>query len=240
MPSPDHKRFAVVSDDDYIRVFTSDTHQLIWEKKLDGEGQVVAWPPDGETLATAARSQKIHLFNSRCGKELKEIQTESNHTPIVFTKDEKMVISGSSNRFQLHETETGKAVEPELGKPVLSGGFENILISNDGLKFYAHNEDEFMVTWHRAEDQKSSQLHAKHAITALTLSKDGKMLAVANQAGFINFHPTTLGATIPRISSGAPVDTLTFGRSSDIIIIGGQQGRILGCDHWLGAQKPSL
>lgn len=106
--------------------------------RRDGEEtRLIAFSPDGKTLADATWDEKIHLWNAKNGKLLRTIS--SGHTEdinvIVFSPDSKTVVSGSWDRtIRLWNARTGKFLRTlsESRDPVLSLAFSptrNVLAS---------------------------------------------------------------------------------------------------------------
>lgn len=224
--SPDHKRIAVVAEDQFLHLFESKGLKKIWNKKLGDEAQVVTWSPDGELVAAAGHDSILYIFNSRNGKILQRIPTERDHTPVAFTTDGKLLISGGDNHLHLHNVDTGERFHPTLGVPALTGGFEGVAVTNDGLSVYAHGGGDQLVRWTRGEKELTDKIEVPHTITDLAISKDGSTLALSDNAGGISIFSSDSGKLSKRIRTGAPITKMTFNLDPNELIVGGQQGSL--------------
>lgn len=223
-PSPDYQKIAVVSDDQHIRILNAKTFKILWEKKLNAEGQVVTWSPDGKIVATASHDETLFLFNSEDGIILQSIPTEQDHTPVAFSTDGSLFISGGENHLHLHSVETGERLHPSLGVPALSGGFEGLAITNDGRSIYAHGGSEQLVRWIRGNEKATKKTEQPHAISDLTLSRDGSLLALSDQGGTLRTFSSETGIPDKSFKTGFPITKITFGIDSNDLLIGGQMG----------------
>ena len=135
--SPDRKQFAVVSDDHHVRVFDSISLEEIWKVKLKQEGQVVAWAPNGKWVATASDDGHLYLLNANDGKVVRKIKTAgSSHTPVTFSNDSTMLISGGDWILHLHDVVTGERIKPGMGFSGHLRAYDAVAIGMGGQKIY--------------------------------------------------------------------------------------------------------
>jgi WD40 repeat protein len=83
------------------------------EQKLEGHSQditVVAFAPDGKTLASASRDQSLRIWDVNSGRQRFSLNQPSCAECVVFSPDGKLLASfpGSDGKIQLWDVATGK------------------------------------------------------------------------------------------------------------------------------------
>ena len=183
--SPDGARFAMVSGDDCVRVFESDTLKEVWKRELPGESQVVAWSPDGKSLAATSADQNLYVLNAADGEIQRAVEVSGDgHTPIAFSTDGRTLISGGNRLLYLHDASSGERIVPTLGLPAKEGGYREALVANDGRLVMCAGDTDLHI-WDLDHPENFRSIEAPAEITVMTISLDGKMMAEGDENGEI-------------------------------------------------------
>ena len=157
----------------------------------------LALSPDGKVLATGGYDQKIKLWDTQSGAELKSL---SGHTGAIFAlsfrPDGQLLASGSADRtVKLWDVASGQR------RDTLSQSLKEInavAFSADGQRLYAAGGDNRVRVWsisEKAAETTNPFLDARFAhegaILALAFSPDGKLLATSGTDRAIKLWDTT-------------------------------------------------
>ena len=224
--SPDGKRFAMVSLDKRVRVFESATLEEVWKTKLKEKGQVIAWSPDGKLVATPAGDEKIYLLNAADGKTVHVIDVQwKSHTPVAFSTDSRILISGGDYLLHLHDVETGRQVEPGMGFADRYDSYDAMAVGDRGGRIYLADGDEVTVI-DREDETKNQSWDEGANLYTMVLSKDGRLLATAGQGGEIVVRETAGLEVVTRMSAGREVNALDFSADGSQLVSGGGRGAV--------------
>ena len=178
----------MASEDKFVRVFNSKTRKVDWKVKLREEGEVLAWSPDGKLVAIADGDRFLHVLDAKDGAEVRKITVaDSRHTPITFSNDSRMLISGGDQHLHLHDVETGKRITPGLGIPAAPKGFETFAVGPEGRRIYA-GIDEKLYSWNRDAKGEQSMVDEKETIYSLAASPNGEEFGVGLEGGEIRIR----------------------------------------------------
>jgi|GEM_PF-671966 len=227
--SPDGSTFAMISDDNRVRVYDSKTVEEIWKIKLPDDGQVIDWSPDGKFLATACDDKNIYILRAEDGKIERKIPVvRYGHTPIIFSKDGTKVISGGDQLLHVHDVETGERVVPTLGLPVNPNGFEYSVVGIGGKLVMTAGGEELHV-WNTDDPDESREFNEPRDISAMVLSHDGRFLALGGEGGDITVRNTNDFKIVSSLSSGKRVNGLVFTPDGTGLVSAGDGDRAI---HW--------
>jgi WD40 repeat protein len=213
--TPDRKALLTAAQDNSLRLWDLKTGKEIrrFEKAPAagavafnpgyGNGSGVALSPDGKTLATIIRFDRVQLWDVTTGKELREIAVPpGNVNSLVFSPDSKTLAGrGYQPTTRLWEVATGKelrqftaaANNPGGGGVVFVGGAggPNLAFSPDGKllvaphSFFANpNIKTSFVFWETATGKEVRQLKIDQpgGVSTFACSPDGKVLAYGSGA----------------------------------------------------------
>ncbi|MGJ8696154.1 MAG: WD40 repeat domain-containing protein [Verrucomicrobiaceae bacterium] len=221
--SPDGKRFAVTSEDERVGVYECDSLKVVWETKLENEAQVVAWSPDGRYVAAPCADYQLYVFDGLSGEIVRKIDTEErSHTPVAFSEDGKVIISGDSKLLYLHRAETGERVVPTLGIPLHTNYVNSVAIGPGGTKVYASGSSDGWNLWNLAEGTREQ---VTGAATAMAVSPDGTLVAVGDERGVIQFVDGESGEKMRSVRHGERVQVLAFSPDGTNLVSGGDDDR---------------
>ena len=224
--SPDRKRFAVVSDDNHVRVFDSISLEEIWKVKLKQEGQVVAWAPNGKWVATASDDGHLYLLNADDGKVVKKIKTAgSSHTPVTFSNDSTMLISGGDWIIHLHDVVTGERIKPGMGFSGHLRAYDAVAIGMGGQKIYTASDSVVTVTV-RGDSEGNTMVSLPGGVTAMELSNDGRLLAIGCEQGQILIFETEGLTKVHQLKGASGINALDFSLTGSRLVVAGRRGAV--------------
>ncbi|MCU0517984.1 MAG: S-layer homology domain-containing protein [Oscillatoria sp. Prado101] len=219
---------AISSDGQTLASCSGDTTVKLWDlatgkqtRSLSHGSWVnfVAISPDGQTVASAFR--KLKLWNKTSG-ELQ--QTVDGFGPVIFSPDGKLLI-GSDGRgnVQLLDAATG-AVQRTLSTADHSGeGMKLMAISPDGQTLASlRSGSNTIKLWNLNSGDMLRSLDGKvEGISALAISRDGKLLASATGSGKIQVWDLRAGELALSFESHSQqVSGLAFGPDRLLVSVG--------------------
>jgi WD40 repeat protein len=224
--SPTRKQFAVASDDRFIRVFDSTSLEEVWKTKLGEEGQVVAWSPDGKLVAATSDDKHLYLLNAADGEVVRKIKTvRGAHTPITFSNDSAILISGGDLILHLHDVSTGDRIEPEMGYPDHYSSFDALAIGLEGKRIFTA-EGSTLKMRDREDPRASKKVTLPGQISVMALSDDGRLLATGGQQGEIVLWETEGLTKVHQMKGESGFEALDFSESGSRLVAGGQRGAV--------------
>ena len=222
--SPDGKHFVVVSDDHCARVFESGSLEEVWKSKLKQEGQVVAWSPDGGLVATASKDGHLYLLSAATGAEVRKIKTAgSSHTPITFSNDGTLLISGGDRTLHLHEVATGERIRPGMGFSTRARAFEGLAVGNGGRCLYTADGNR-LERRDRAEAGDPLAVKETSEISALAISDDGAFLAIGTKRGQVVIRETAGLSKVLSLQGSGEIKALDFSPGGSRLVAAGSRG----------------
>jgi uncharacterized protein (TIGR03067 family) len=140
----------------------------------------VAFAPDGQTLATASRDLSVRLWDAATGKELHRFRRHRDWPlSVAFSPDGRLLASAGKDRTaQLWDLRTRELVWTFRGH---KGEVRAALFTPDGKYLLTGSSDRTVRVWDVAREEQHALLGSTEAVTALSLSGDGGLLAVADQ-----------------------------------------------------------
>jgi len=188
--SPDQKRFAMVSSDNYLRVFDALSLEEIWKLKLGDEGEVVTWSPDGKMIASTSEDKNLYLLQATDGEIIRKIKVAKRyHTPISFSVDGETLISGGDRLLHLHKVSTGERIIPETGIPQNSFNGGQVAVAPGGQQIYLSDESDWELR-DRSEPERSQTFTERADVSVMSLSSDGGLIAVGDEDGNVTVRET--------------------------------------------------
>lgn len=225
--SPDGKRFAMVSDDKYVRVFRCDTLAEVWKSKMTRSGEVLAWSPDGQWLASTCKDGHLYLFSAVDGEVARKIEVPNNpHTPITFSRDGKLLISGGDFILHLHEVSSGERVEPGPGFSETSGNHNYLAVGPGGKRIYLAAGSTLIARDRSEAGTPPRLLDLPDTISALALSPDGSLLAVGDSGGRVSVFESDDFTARCKFQEDGYIMDLAFHPDGKRLAISGKAGMV--------------
>jgi WD40 repeat protein/tetratricopeptide (TPR) repeat protein len=209
-------------------------------------GGVVAFSPDGTTLA-AATAGKIVVWNISTGTRVGDpFDSEGNANSIAFSPDGRTLASGSSssNNLRFWNVATRSASGPPL--TVHDGSAVTVAFSPDGKTFATGGGDKTILFWDLKSRQPIGEALRGHTLNveSLAFSGDGKTLASGSWDGTVilwdvETHVPLAPPLSVQASLGQPfgqVESVAFSRDGRRLAAGGGGGAVV----WdVGARAPA-
>ncbi|WP_254506528.1 protein kinase domain-containing protein [Anatilimnocola floriformis] len=202
--SADGRIFATGSTDHLVRVWSSETGQIIHEMRHGAETNAVAFSPDGRWLASAGEDRRVKLWNTATGKLERELIGHQNEVMAVqFSPDGQRVASASLDfTARLWDATTGaeQAVLTHQGEVI------DVAFHPSGDFVATASRDRTAVIWnaHTGQPYSRALIHGQ-AVRNLRFSPDGEQLLTLDFRGLRLWdvhtcHPLTVH--LPRIMCG--------------------------------------
>lgn len=224
--SPDKRRFAMVSDDQNLRVFDSASLEEVWKTKLSSEGQVVAWSPDGRWLATASKDGQLYLLAATDGRVAKKIKTQKGaHTPVTFSEDGKVLISGGDWILHLHDVRTGERIKPGMGFSSHSFAYDALVVGKGGQWTVTADGSRLEIR-DRENPEERRVITESGEVTSMVLSDDGSFLAIGGEQGEISIRETKGFTRVHRLKATTAITSLDFSSNGFRLVSGETRGGV--------------
>lgn len=160
-------------------------------KRLEGHRNsvnIVAFAPDGRTLATACDDGTVRLWGSETGAQLAVLGEKGSPVvgSVAFAPDGRLLASGSGNEVKLWDasSHSGLATLKQHTDTVQSVAFS----VPDGRWLVSGSDDETIGVWDVASGKKSTSLRGhKGSVYSVAFSPDGKVLASGSTDETIRF-----------------------------------------------------
>ncbi|WP_271253833.1 nSTAND1 domain-containing NTPase [Pseudanabaena sp. Chao 1811] len=175
--SPDGKQLATASDDNTVKIWSSDGKELQTLKGHSSGVYSIAFSPDGKQLATASADNTVKIWSSD-GKELQTLKGHSSGVySVAFSPDGKQLATASDDNTVKIWSSDGKELQTLKGH---SSRVYSVAFSPDGKQLATASADNTVKIWSR--DGKELQTLKGHSsrVYSVAFSPDGKQLATAS------------------------------------------------------------
>jgi WD40 repeat protein/transcriptional regulator with XRE-family HTH domain len=209
--SPDGKYVATASFDGTARVWNAQTGQAtliydgtevgisLWTKNL-GTTRVslVAFSPDGKTIASAGDDGVARIWDPRSGEDLMIFEGHTDGViGIDFSPDGKYLVTSSfDGTVRLWEIASGREVRRLAGLANGEQSYSNSIFSPDGKYVLAGSEDGTARLWEAQRGREVRRFTGhNNPVTGVAFSPDGRSLLTASQdrtarLWFVDYHDT--------------------------------------------------
>lgn len=208
--APDGMHFAVVST---IGIWLYDAHTYKETALLTGhtweEDSVIAFSPDGKTLASASWDDPVRLWDVYTG-QLRVTLTGyvNNVKALVFSPDGETLAIANANEILLWDAETGAQQMVLEGH---TGSVKAITFVQDGSRLVSASWDGTMRVWDVLRGQHKSFDVKLNKYADVMFSPDGKVLAMVHRnIGKIELWETDTGQFLRTFTTAESVDAIAF------------------------------
>jgi WD40 repeat protein len=193
--SPDGSRLASASQDGTVKVWESQTGQLV--RTLQGHSDWVsgvAFSPDGKRLASASGDGTVKLWDVHTGQEERTLKGHTKWVSgVAFSPDGRRLASASEDRtVRVWDAHTGQELST-LRR--LHYWVSSVAFSPDGrrLACAACSADQTVEIWDVQTGQQTLSLKHTQQVSGVAFSPDGKRLASAPGDGTVRLWDAHTG-----------------------------------------------
>lgn len=191
---PDGTRMATVGTDRFVRVWATQSGQMLYEYQSSQSPYSVGWLPDGNRLAIASSDQHIEILNDANGQRLRSLHTHFDRVTSVAISPDGAQVAVANARF--NEIQIWTWQQPAVVR-TLQGhtrGVRALAISADGRFLASASTDQSVRLWN-LQDGTYLRTFGAHRMVAssVVLSKDGATAYTAAWDGLIHVWKTSDG-----------------------------------------------
>lgn len=183
--SPDGKIMASSGDDGVIIFWEVGT----WRKSrlLNGHERVndieriwaVEFSPDGKSLASSSYDNTVRLWDVATGKQVKVLRGAVDlDRAVAFSPGGEYVASSGDNNVQVWHVKTGQLYRTFVGH---TGTILAVKFSQNGEQVISCSGDKSVKVWDLETGHEVLTLPRAERISTVTLSSDGKLLALGRK-----------------------------------------------------------
>jgi WD40 repeat protein len=190
--SPDGKSLATHSTGKYgwlvfwdpIRGGVETSSHSRPQDRLHEEGGAVAFSPDGKLVVAGFGSGVTMVFNSRLGKERREIKGPTGRATIAISPDSKLLAIGGGASIQLVRLPAGGVLQNRLGHQA-GNAITAMAFLRGGAKVVAADGGKGLRVLDTATGTEERAFNNGEAVLALASSADGERLVTAGPGGTV-------------------------------------------------------
>ncbi|EGJ34237.1 MULTISPECIES: caspase family protein [Moorena] len=226
--SPDGKQILSGSDDGKVRLWNTETGQLI--HTLEGHTDDVtdiAFSPDGKQILSGSDDRTVRLWDTETGQLIHTLEGHTNDiNAIAFSRDGKQILSGSFDKtVRLWDTETGQLIHTLEGHTYL---VTDIAFSPDGKQILSGSRDKTVRLWDTETGQLIHTLEGHtNDINAIAFSPDGNKILSGGDDNSLRLWDTESGQLIHTLQGHANhVTSIAFSPDGNKILSGGDDNSL--------------
>ena len=197
--SPDSKTIAS-SNDGEIKLYSTETGELITTLEHDSEIDTIAWSSNGKILASGSNDSTIKLWDVNTSNCVKTLTGHGNGiNKITFSPDGETLASGSDDStIKLWDVATGKYFQTWRGH---NDTVNSIAFSPDEPIIVSGSKNCAIKFWNIYTGQCLKTISEQAAVTDVAFSPDGKTVASGSQNGQIKLWDVETGECLQTLKS---------------------------------------
>lgn len=226
--SPDNKSIACLTADKTIKIYNSQTGELV--KILDdkGEGDVsIAYSPDSKNIVCGSWDKTVKIWDVEKGKVLRKLIGHTQATrSVCFNNDGKFIASaGWGDIIKIWYTPTGVNLRNFKGH---NQCIRSISFSPNGLYLASCGYDLQLKVWNLSVGTEVFSIKAADfPIETLSYSPDGKYIATAGLENSIKIWDATNGSLVKILKGHTDaVYSIAFSPDGKYLVSGGSDNII--------------
>ena len=192
--SPDGKKILSGSDDNTVRLWDTDSGQLLYT--LEGHTSFVtaiAFSSDGKKILSGSFDNTLRLWDTETGQLIHQLEGHTSWVNgIAFSPDGKKILSGSHDKtVRLWDTDSGQLLHTLEGHTSWVNG---IAFSRDGKKILSGSHDKTVRLWDTESGQLLHTLEGHtSSVSAIAFSPDGKKFLIWGDHDTLRLSDTESG-----------------------------------------------
>ncbi len=211
------------------------------EHLLTGEGpvDVLAFSPDGRTLAASGNDGTVTLWDADTGDQLRTLAGHDGWVvSVAFSPDgHTLATSGNDGTVTLWNPDTGDPLRTLTGH---DGWVVSVAFSPDGHTLATSGNDGTVTLWNPDTGDPLRTLTAGGSGSTVTFSPDGDTLATGGDDGTIRLWNPDTGDPLRTLTVGSSGDTVTFSPDGQTLATSSNGGKVRMWDMDTGEQLRTL
>ncbi len=186
--------------------------------------EAMAYPPDGQQLATGLTDGSIVVWELETNRETNIIKGHMHGvSEMAYSPDGEWLVSASGLDIKLWDAVSGKELQTlqEHTERVTS-----VTFSPDGKQLASGSHDDKVLVWNLVTGTQERRLRGDGDIYAVAYSPDGQQLAAGSYKKILLWDLTTRGEP-DRLETDDGVDVLVFSPDGNQLAVGLWDGTIL-------------
>ncbi|MHB8999995.1 MAG: WD40 repeat domain-containing protein [Thermoanaerobaculia bacterium] len=219
--SRDGRRIATAGNDSLAIIWDVATGRELKRIPLTGEGNSVAFSPDGRTLAVGItysptlNKSLVAFFGAESGSQLRSVYGEGGLIGnVTWSPDGRLLAFAEGSRVRV--VDAG-------GKVRVFGTHENVVatiaFSRNGEYIASGALDEAINVWNSATGASVATIKAPKALRAVAFSPDAKTIAFGTYDEFLYLADAATGAVREPIPMPAFINALEFTSDGAMLVI---------------------
>jgi WD40 repeat protein len=237
--SPDDKLLVSSSRDGTVRIWNADDGIVNHVLQHPSEVFSAIFLPGGKQVASVCFDGQTRIFDAKTGELVRTLpplmQAAPQQPPIAAmavaaSRDGKTLAVSQGTRIGLWNTATWEPESLEQRNALAFG----LVLSADGKTVVSSNTDSSVRLWSVAERQQTqtfavpiSEQMGAGQVSSLSLSPDGKLVAIASGRSAIEVRDRATGALVRSLPGKFALMTAAFSPDGRTVAAAGQSGAVM-------------
>lgn len=239
--SPDHKRFAVASEDE-IQILDPDSGKLIKQLSEAKGATALVFLKDTNLLGAASKDKHLKLWNIEKAQSIADLSITNTITALAASPGSLQIAVAAEGAPLAIYTVAENALKQEKTFAPLTNAFTRLLFSPDTTLLFGSAPDGKFFAGKVADGASPFTLAHEGGLRSFALSPDGKLLATGGEKGDLRFWNLSDGKEARAVIGGlgAPIQTLDFTLDGKKIVAGTSSGEIQVVDLTSGVVEQNF